>query len=291
MTVVGIDFETVCYDPTSVVSVGIAFRKDGEIFSREWYVKPPEGTEFRGRYFVDLPGITEDKVKDAPVFPEVWSEICALIGDDVLYVAHNAKRMELRCLQALFEKYDMPECEINYLCTYQIARELLPFLPRHKLPDVARFFGISLECHHNAEDDARACFEIYEAFASEERVSQALEADLVQGPDGCTSRARQRMMIDYDHLAPYDGRFSGLSIVLSGDFGFPREELQSVIEAFGGTVKSSVSRHTDILVLGPDFYEAHISGAEYVSGKREQARKHGTRIISWPEFFEMMKNE
>lgn len=92
-------------------------------------------------------------------------------------------------------------------------------------------------------------------------------------------------------MATPDDRFKNLHFVLSGDFRdhHTQEEIERMIKSLGGTVDTRVTKVTDILVLGSDFYAAHTSGADYVSGKHEQAKKYGTRILSWQELFEMMK--
>ena len=70
----------------------------------------------------------------------------------------------------------------------------------------------------------------------------------------------------------------GSTIVISGNFSIPREEMKKLIEANGGKNSSSVSGKTSFLLAGSK------PGPEKV----KKAGDLGIRIVSEEEFMEML---
>lgn len=111
-------------------------------------------------FITSLTGISQDMVKDSPVFRDVASKFLEFIGDSVL-VAHNA-RFDMGFLNheigRVYEDYRMWNPS---LCTVQLSRKLLPDIENHKLNTVANYFSIELLNHHRANDDAKATAHIF----------------------------------------------------------------------------------------------------------------------------------
>ncbi len=133
--------------------------------------------------------------------------------------------------------------------------------------------------------DLAACFGSLEALA--EASPEALQAVEGIGPNIAASirdwfgRDRNRKVLEKLKAAgvwPVEqalppggpaGPLAGLTFVITGTLpGFTREEARKFIEAHGGRVSDSVSRHTDYLVLG-----------ENPGSKLEKARAMGVKII------------
>lgn len=74
-------------------------------------------------------------------------------------------------------------------------------------------------------------------------------------------------------------KLSGKSIVVSGVFSIPRDEMKQLIEKHGGKNVSSISKNTDFVLAGEKM------GPE----KRNKAQKLEIPIISEEEFYEMIK--
>jgi DNA ligase (NAD+) len=70
----------------------------------------------------------------------------------------------------------------------------------------------------------------------------------------------------------------GKTFVFTGRISMPREEAKSIVERFGGSVASSVSKRTDYVVVG-----------EEAGSKLERAEKLGVKVIGEEEFREMVK--
>jgi len=136
-------------------AIGIAVAEDGAIVEEFYSLVDPE-TDF-DPFNTWLTGISEESVKDAPTFPELWPKIEGLLSGGVL-VAHNAT-FDLGVLRRCLDDYDIAwKKSVPYLCTVQMGRRILPGIS-HKLDAMSQYFGIELD-HHHAGSDSRACAEI-----------------------------------------------------------------------------------------------------------------------------------
>ncbi|SHJ29396.1 PolC-type DNA polymerase III [Lutispora thermophila] len=99
-----------------------------------------------------LTGITDEMVSDAPSIEEVLPQFLDFVGDRPL-VAHNAMFDVGFIRQNAF----LLGMRVNnpVLDTLQLSRNLVP-INKHKLNILCDHFGIKLENHHRASDDAEA---------------------------------------------------------------------------------------------------------------------------------------
>ena len=80
--------------------------------------------------------------------------------DSGLLVAHNAP-FDLSVLAKCLRDYGiMWRPSVQYACTCQMSRQLIPQSPNHKLNTLCDYFGLELN-HHHAGSDSRACGEVY----------------------------------------------------------------------------------------------------------------------------------
>ena len=81
------------------------------------------------------------------------------------------------------------------------------------------------------------------------------------------------------HEEKKDGRFEGLTFVLTGTLGsFTRDEASEIIESYGGKTSSSVSKKTSYVLTG-----------ENAGSKLTKAESLGIKIISEADFADMIK--
>ncbi|HEY7232666.1 MAG TPA: UvrD-helicase domain-containing protein [Gemmatimonadaceae bacterium] len=114
-------------------------------------------------------GITDRDVSGAPPLEEVWPEVEAFCGSDIL-VAHNGYQFDFPLLERLTR---------TRLCTYDtlpLAREL--HTGSAKLGDLAARFGIDPGVSHRALDDARTLARVFLALG-ECKVARARKTSLV----------------------------------------------------------------------------------------------------------------
>lgn len=137
-------------------AIGIAVIEDGRIVEEFFSYVDPE-TWF-DRFNVQLTGIDESVVADAPAFPELWQKIEPIMSSGIL-LAHNAV-FDLGVLKKCLQHYGiMWKPYVKYSCTARMGRDLLPGM-RHRLNDLCDHYGIALD-HHKADSDTRACAEIF----------------------------------------------------------------------------------------------------------------------------------
>ena len=103
----------------------------------------------------DDEGHTRKDTDNAPVFPEVWRQIEALI-EGLPLVAHN-RPFDEGCLKSVFRVYQMDYPGYEFYDTLSASRRALPDLPNHQLHTVAEACGYQLKNHHHALADAEAC--------------------------------------------------------------------------------------------------------------------------------------
>ena len=178
-TVIVFDTETTGFsDNDDVVQLAVvAMRKRKEFFSKAVYIKnqvPIDGTEAQ-----KVNGITDELLRTSGLDPvDVLTDFLALLEKTiaeegmVLLVAHNLS-FDYRMIVNMMRKYgiaaDLPERAIG-CCTKVFVKSLsLPksILPGNHLRNCIRAFQLDGENSHDALDDAKACWELFNFLSKE----------------------------------------------------------------------------------------------------------------------------
>src|ERR1700730_1501126 len=100
-----------------------------------------------------ITGITNEMVRDAPIFSEVADSFLRFMGDGI-FVAHNVN------FDYGFISYEYERLERRFrfpkLCTVAGMRRRYPGHKSYGLGKLCKLYGIELETHHRALCDARA---------------------------------------------------------------------------------------------------------------------------------------
>lgn len=157
--IVAFDVETPNGKGDAIVSIGF-------VIADESGIRYEGGTLVQPETWFDpcncsIHGILPRHVAQAPTFPEVW-ETLAPYFTDALLVAHNAP-FDLGVLRQTLLRYRLPAPEWRYCCTVQMARRRFPKsqFGSYRLNDLALGFSIPLLHHHDAAEDAKACYLLY----------------------------------------------------------------------------------------------------------------------------------
>ena len=133
----------------AITEIGAVKVCKGEVVDRfSTFVNPEKPIPQK---IVELTGITDEMVADAPRIGEVLPKFLEFIGDRLL-VAHNANfdtSFIRRAAERLHLKFDNP-----YLDTVAMSHYTNPELSKHKLDSLAKYFGLGDFNHHRATDDA-----------------------------------------------------------------------------------------------------------------------------------------
>ncbi|MFH1432730.1 MAG: 3'-5' exonuclease [archaeon] len=105
-------------------------------------------------------GITNEMVKDAPVFAEVSFRIKEFIGDNVI-VAHNTT-FDYNFLDHNFRQCGIEGLFNDALCTCKLSRRIVPYLSSYRLQSVCNHFHVDNVQAHRAMGDVLATKEVFD---------------------------------------------------------------------------------------------------------------------------------
>ena len=108
-------------------------------------------------FIVNMTGISDEMVAQAPIFEEVAPQIYNLLKDRI-FVAHNAS-FDYSFVRYLLGKsgYDWSAPK---LCTIRLSKKVFPGLAKYGLGSLTRDLGIRIEGRHRAWGDAQATAEV-----------------------------------------------------------------------------------------------------------------------------------
>ena len=137
----------------TIIELAAVKIRDGEIVDRfESFANPHHPLSATT---IDLTGITDDMVRDAPNVDVVLRKFKEWIGDDIL-VAHNAS-FDMGFLNVGYKKLLGEEKAKNpVIDTLELGRFLYPEMKNHRLNTLCKKFDIELTQHHRAIYDAEA---------------------------------------------------------------------------------------------------------------------------------------
>lgn len=155
------DLETTGLDKIcdSIIEVGAVRLLDGKILERfQSFVNFPENIPAN---IIELTGINDEMVAEAPCIEEVLRDFKRFIGDSPV-VAHNAGfdwgfiQEKAECAGVRFDNkvYD----------TLYLSRKLIPGLAHHDLGTLCRCFGVENKDHHRADNDAEVLAQVFLIF-------------------------------------------------------------------------------------------------------------------------------
>lgn len=154
--IASIDVETPNTNNDAICSIGIVVIDENGIADKKYYLINPE-TDFDYQC-IQIHGITEDDVCDAPTFPEVWDEIKDYFCGYLL-TGHNFT-FDLSCIKKALDRYQIEAAPVYYIDTLTLSRKFIKDIENHKLKTMCRYFNISLDQHHNALCDSLATAEL-----------------------------------------------------------------------------------------------------------------------------------
>ncbi len=112
------------------------------------------------RFVMALTGISNEMVKDAPVFADVvprWLEFAS----DAILIAHNAPFDTNFLNHEVARVYPGQRMVNAHLCTVTLSRRAIPGLVNYRLETIANHFSIPILSRHRAGSDALATAQIF----------------------------------------------------------------------------------------------------------------------------------
>ena len=272
---IAIDVETANTSRASICQIGlVGMSGSDELWRWSSWVNLEE--EFEQK-FCGIHGIHPEKVRDAPLFPEVLNAIRPSIQGQVLVSWTDFDQYAL-CYAA--DKYRLRRPSCSWLDACQIARHVWPELPSHNLQAVAETLQLRFQ-HHDALADAWACGRAFAAVLGTSKVSIADWMHKFGAPESPPYEGPSEVLhpVEVTREGRADLPLSGDTVLFTGDFELGKSRLGELAWELGCSVKNNFSKHVTILVVGARDAEKY--GGDTKSGKlrtAEAAIKSGQRI-------------
>lgn len=238
MQFVSVDVETANEDLGSICQVGIVTFKNEVIVDSWQAVIDPQ--DYFSPMNVSIHGISEDDVRGAPTFADVFDEIFRRF-DQQIVVSHTS--FDRAALSRAADKIRRPLAQCEWLDTAKVVRRAWPEFAKkgYGLKNVARTLGISFQ-HHDAQEDARAAGEILVKAIEHSGISAREWLSHAARPLSPTSPIAQ--------IGNPDGPLFGEVVVFTGTLSLPRREAARLAAEAGCTVVEGVKKGVTLLVVG-----------------------------------------
>ncbi len=154
---VAFDIETTGFSPDNdlIIEIGAVKIKDNKIIDTfSALVNPNKKLTSK---IIEITNITDDMLEDKPSIEDILPKFIEFCGKSIL-VAHNAS-FDMSFINKNCKRQGI-KSNFTVIDTLQLSRMLFTDLKKHKLDTICKYLKISLENHHRAEDDAKACGEI-----------------------------------------------------------------------------------------------------------------------------------
>jgi DNA polymerase III epsilon subunit-like protein len=275
---VALDVETANRQNSSICQVGLAMvPASGRIETVGILIDPEQDFE---SFNVDLHGINETSVQDAPTFEVVLQMLRPFLERHVL-VQHS--HFDKQAFNAASKFYGVPELRASWVDSVQIARKAWPELKGnggHGLASLKTHLNLKFE-HHDAEEDARAAAEV--VLRAEAVTGQAF-AELAKPK-------KQKYQASVSISGNQNGALYGHVACFTGQLAMSRVEAATFAAGAGITVKTGVSKKVTLLVVG-DQDMSTLAGHDK-SSKHRRAEEllrdgHEIKILGETEFLKLI---
>lgn len=261
MNFIAIDFETANEKRNSPCSIGLVVIKNGQVVKKIHHLIKPREMRFMP-INIGIHGIRPAMVENEPEFDVIWDKIKHYF-DNSLIIAHNAA-FDISVLRNTLELYNIESPEFNYICTMKLSRNFYKQLDNAKLNTVNKFLGYEFN-HHDALADALACSNILLNISEELETKEVSEISRLIGvtlgsvcKDGYKPSSTKGRVLrtsgkifsreiknEYNN---FDAFKDEVVVFTGGLVSMGRDEATRLVRRLGGSIGSSVTKKTTILI-------------------------------------------
>lgn len=276
---VAIDLETATEERDSICEVGIAVVENSKITeTKSWLIQPP-GNEYD--YFnIEIHGIRPSDTENCPEFSEIWPEIQRYLSGQIV-ISHNTA-FDMYVLRDSFLWNNIPFPNFAFFCSYRTSTKLVKGCYSYSLPHVCKTLGIPFSGHHRAGNDAAACAEIFlkciqlsgcNSYVDLQKVCEFRCGRFSNNyfrPQLSTHKNKIKDIKGDPSKIDEGNYFYGKRVCFTGTclYGTRKELLQKIADV-GGIPMGSVTKSTDILIVGQQDYKK--VGESGISSKQRKA--------------------
>lgn len=291
MDFVALDLEIADRRNEAPCSLALVLVQDGKITKEKQILIDPE-TEFNP-FAIRVHGITPRQVAGCPTFPDIWPQLSAIFQKYPV-VAHNAA-FDISVLKKAAARYQLPFEPPMVYCTMRHAKLNYDF-PSYSLDSLCSTFHIDLPCHHDSLYDARACARLMLKYLDDAPpIYPIADTATPKNKPGKKNSIRISDIIAQCDCIDATNPLYGCKIVFTGELSIPRDRAMQIAVDRGAEIKSSVSRLTDILVVGSQ--DPAVVGCSGQSAKERKAAELNASgqahilIINETRFLALANNE
>lgn len=262
---VAIDFETANADLASICQVGVVTFENGRVVESWGALVNPQ--DYFDWINIDIHGIDEAAVKDAPTFQQIYAEMLDRLQGNVV-VSHTS--FDRTALSQAIAKHNLSGIPCQWLDSARVVRRAWAQWSRkgYGLTNVCSELGISYIAH-DAIEDARAAGEVL------------LRAIATSGIGLNAWMSRVHQPIDPSSAEPIamdgnpDGVLAGEEIVFTGALTLPRREAAALAAKAGCDVAAGVRKTTTLLVVGDQDVQKLAGHAKSIKHRKAEEQAGG----------------
>lgn len=287
-----IDLETTGLDTyfDEIIEVSAIRVRNGiveQVFSK--LVKPSFEID---EFITELTGITNEMLENAPLISEVLPEFLDFIGNDII-VGHNVN-FDINFIYDNNLRINDKHFSNSYIDTLRLSRKLLPDLKHHRLKDLIKYFEISVDRQHRAQNDCESTLQCYNKL---KKLAISTYGTIETFNSEISNKARRsnydlKQIItnntEFDETNPFFGKVCVFTGTLEK---IKRADAAQIVVDLGGECGNSVTKKTNYLILGNNDYSPNIKGGKSAKQKKAEELKlkgNDIEIISENTFYDMI---
>lgn len=244
-------------------------------------------------FISELTGITQDMINSAPDIKDIFPKFLDFIGSDVI-VGHNTNFdinfIYDRTMQIIGKPFTN-----DFIDTMMFSRRLYKNDRHHRLVDLAKRFSIDYSGSHRSKKDCEITKDCYDALYREVIASYGSENEFLkikkQTASAICSHDTSTNITDFNKSHILYGKVCVLTGTLEK---MTRKEAMQIICDLGGINANSITKKTNLLILGcNDYCKSIKDGKSNKQKKAEKMQLDGFDISIIPEdvFYEMINTE
>lgn len=234
-------------------------------------------------FITELTGINNSMLDKAPRIENVLPKVYNFIGDSVV-IGHNVS-FDLDMLDAAYLRCNIQPPSSTFIDTMRLARTLFKDMDRYRLSDLLEYLNIPRSNAHRALGDVQSTLACYRKICQYCETHMSPYEIFYGQPDAKKITATTTSINSNSPLY-------GKTVVFTGELEhFGREEAMQIVANNGGVNANSVTRKTDLLILG--YFDCSSLVKDEKSTKQKTAEEYilkGNRItiLNEDSFYDMI---
>lgn len=241
------DLETTGLDSTSdeIIEIGALKVVGNQVVDTfEMLVKPKSTIS---PFITNLTGITNEMVQSALGIEEVLPLFLEFVKGFVL-IGHNVNFDVNFIYDASMKLFHQP-FQNDFVDTLRLSRKLLKHLYRHKLGEIAHYYGVDTTGSHRSLKDVEMTLTIFYKL-QEEILNQYGSFEAFQNSNSYPSVSSKEIIADASRVDP-NHFFYKKRVVVTGTLeGITRREVLQMLRNIGALPEDQVTIQTDYLIVG-----------------------------------------